>query len=87
MITCDGYQLTMTPWRCIGNQLSDFCLPGFPCHECQAGVGLGLKDGGRDARPAHRLEARATNRKLKTENRKQLLKSMSRAVARDLGLI
>lgn len=32
-------------------------------------------------------DARPTNRKQKTANRKQLLKTMSRAVARDLGLI
>lgn len=69
MITCDGYQLTMTPWRCIENQLSDFCLPGFPCHVCQAGVGLGLRMAGGDARPTWDK------------------KTMTRAVARDLGLI
>lgn len=31
---CQGYRVQMTAWRCIENQLSDFCLPGFPCHTC-----------------------------------------------------
>ena len=82
MIACDGYKLTLTPWRCIENQLSDYCLPGFPCHECEAGVSIippsPLKTGG---------DARSANGKRKTANRKQVLKTMSRAVARDLGLI
>jgi len=35
----------------------------------------------------HRLEACATNQKPKTKNQKLLLKGMTRAVARDLGMI
>jgi len=35
----------------------------------------------------HRLKTCATNQKLKTKNYKLLLKGMTRAVARDLGLI
>jgi hypothetical protein len=37
-LECRGYGVTLTPWWCIENQLSDFCLPGFPCHDCEAGV-------------------------------------------------
>jgi len=39
---CRGYSSTLTPWRCIENQLSDFCLPGWPCHDCGRAVGLAL---------------------------------------------
>lgn len=35
---CEGYRESMTLFRCIENQLSPFCLPGFPCHECQAAL-------------------------------------------------
>jgi len=94
-VECSGYGLTLTPWWCIENQLSDYCLPGFPCHECEAGVTIippspplekgGEKDRRRDARPTG--DARPAHGKRKTENRKQLLRTMSRAVARDLGLI
>jgi hypothetical protein len=37
-VECSGYRLTLTPWWCIENQLSDYCLPGFPCETCEAGV-------------------------------------------------
>ena len=90
MITCDGYGLSLTPWRCIENQLSDFCLPGFPCHECEAGVSIippspPLKKGGEQERRRDAGPTKTRNPKPKTQN--QLLKGMSRAVARDLGLI
>jgi len=35
---CDGYQTEMKLWHCLENQLSDYCLPGFPCHECPAAL-------------------------------------------------
>ena len=79
-VECHGYGITLTPWGCIENQLSDFCLPGFPCHDCETGVTI--RTAGRMPVPLEKA-----NRKLKTENRKQVLKGMSRAVARDLGLI
>jgi len=82
-VECLGYRLTLTPWWCILNQLSDFCLPGFPCETCEAGVGIRAAGGDKD----HRLEACATNQKPKTKNQKLLLKGMTRAVARDLGMI
>ncbi len=39
-IECQGYGATLTPWWCIENQLSIYCLPDFPCHDCQAAVGI-----------------------------------------------
>jgi len=89
-VECRGYGVTLTPWWCIENQLSDFCLPGFPCHTCEAGVTIIPAAPQKDHRlqvKDHRLQTCATNRKPKMENRKRVLKGMSRAVARDLGLI
>ena len=35
---CTGYLVELTPFNCIENQLSEFCLPGFPCHGCEAAL-------------------------------------------------
>ena len=35
---CKGYLTEMSSFNCIENQLSDYCLPGFPCHECEAAL-------------------------------------------------
>ena len=35
---CKGYRVEMPPLNCIENQVSDFCLPGFPCHDCEAAL-------------------------------------------------
>ena len=37
-LPCRPYGVTMTPWRCVENQLSEYCLPGWPCHECDQAV-------------------------------------------------
>lgn len=37
---CNGYGVEMSLWNCVENQLSDFCLPCFPCHECPAAITL-----------------------------------------------
>lgn len=68
-ITCKGYGVEMTPWRCIENQLSPMCLPDFPCHNCETPVGVGLA-------------AKTPSRKRRWDK-----KTMSRTVARDLGLV
>jgi hypothetical protein len=81
VVDCRGYGVLLTPWNCLENQLSLFCLPGFPCHDCEVGVGLG--PAGVELR-RHRLKTCATDRKPKTQD---ILKGMSRAVARDLGLL
>ena len=40
-LDCPGYEvLGMSLWRCLVNQLSDYCLPSWPCHSCQFGVGI-----------------------------------------------
>ena len=87
-VECRGYGVTLTPWWCIENQLSDYCLPGFPCHTCEAGVTIippAIRTAGGDACATG--EPCATNQKTITKSQKRLLKGMSRAVARDLGLI
>ncbi|MFA5381802.1 MAG: hypothetical protein WC356_01460 [Candidatus Micrarchaeia archaeon] len=33
---CKGYGVEMSFFHCLENQLSDFCLPDFPCHTCEA---------------------------------------------------
>lgn len=70
LILCEGYRLTMKPWRCIENQLSDYCMEGWPCLDCETGVGLAI--------------AHAKMPKCKAGWDR---KTMSRSVARDLGLI
>ncbi len=41
---CRGYGVPeMTPERCLANQLSPFCLPGWPCETCEEGVGVVVK--------------------------------------------
>lgn len=75
-VDCQGYHAVLTPWRCIENQLSPMCLPGWPWHECE-GVGLGLAQpkivaGRRDAGPT---------------KPKPIPQGMTRAVAVALGLV
>jgi len=75
-VNCQGYGATLTPWSCIENQLSLYCLPGWPCHECE-GVGITVAlpktvAGRRDACPT---------------KPKTIPKDMTRAVAASMGLI
>jgi len=51
---CKGYLVEMDAFGCIENQLSDFCLPGFPCHEC--GAALTIRPAQRAASPARRVK-------------------------------
>lgn len=105
LFECRGYRLTMKPQRCIENQLSDYCLPGFPCHDCEAGVTIQIppsppleKGGeiGAKVGRSHLQETPGPARNLPGSGKASLNsgktrpydpKTMSRAVARDLGLI
>ena len=51
---CKGYRVEMGAFNCIENQLSDLCLPGFPCHEC--GAALTIKAVLRDPSPPRRVK-------------------------------
>ncbi|TSA13564.1 MAG: hypothetical protein D4R73_00630 [Deltaproteobacteria bacterium] len=37
-VECTGYGRQMTPWQCLENQLSLYCLPGWPCETCEGAV-------------------------------------------------
>jgi len=83
-VDCKGYRTRLTPWECIENQLSIFCLPGWPCHTCPEARGLGLP-------PDLTKKEAACQPERQTSTGKQVVnydpKTMSRAVARAMGLI
>lgn len=37
-VECAGYGVRLTPWQCLENQLSLYCLPGWPCETCEGAV-------------------------------------------------
>lgn len=37
-VECAPYGREMTPWQCLENQLSLYCLPGWPCETCEGAV-------------------------------------------------
>jgi hypothetical protein len=39
-VECTGYGVRLSPWQCLWNQLSVFCLPGFPCETCEKAVSI-----------------------------------------------
>lgn len=85
-LECRGYTLTLTPWGCILNQLSDYCLPGFPCETCQSGVTIQIPPSpplGKGGEEVYRLEAGATRGERKPVKLPAWLKNASRAVRRD----
>jgi hypothetical protein len=109
-LDCRGYGVVLTPWRCIENQLSLFCLPGWPCECCEkavtiqiparppslkgegakmAQVGDGLHNPPRAGSSFPDPGGATSLKKTKTRRKKSFYdpKTMTRAVARDLGLI
>jgi len=78
IVECRGYGVTLTPWACLENQLSPMCLPGWPCESCETAVGVAVTPPLNEGKVM-----RAISRKPSSYDRK----SMSRAVARSLGLI
>lgn len=74
---CQAYGVTLSPWRCIENQLSLYCLPGWPCETCESAIVLRIAS--RDASAAREAQsARSKKHKLPA-----WLKNASRAVIRD----
>lgn len=72
-IECAGYKVSLTPWHCLENQLSLYCLPGFPCETCEAAGTIQIPPfkAGEDARPT------------KPTRRPSWWKNASKAVQRD----
>jgi hypothetical protein len=73
-IECRGYGVSLSPWNCIENQVSLYCLPGWPCETCETAVCLGTAGGDAGATG----DARPTRKKLPA-----WLKNASAAVRRD----
>ena len=42
-VECAGYGVSLTLWQCLENQLSPYCLPGWPCETCEEAVGIVVK--------------------------------------------
>lgn len=44
-IECREYGVRLSPWHCIENQLSLYCLPGWPCETCELAVSIRIAGG------------------------------------------
>lgn len=89
-IVCAGYRMRMSPWRCLQNQLSDYCLPGWPCWTCDTMVTLALSgEGARIRRGADLtvVEPKPGGKTGRKQERKRWPPGMSKAVALAEGLV